>query len=490
MIYLENHFQKFRQQVIGNDHTLETPYGLKKMLYADWTATGRLYRPIEEILSNHFASFFGNTHSEASHVGALTTEAYAQSIQIIKNHVNASENDALLFTGYGATSAINKLQRLLGLRIHDHFSRLIKLSEEDKPIIFVTHMEHHSNHTSWLETIGDVVVIQPDPTILRELLKKYQNRKRKIGSFTACSNVTGIKTPYYELAKVMHEHDGLCFVDFSASAPYVPINMHPENPMEKLDGIFFSPHKFLGGPGSSGVLIVDKSLCTNPTPDHPGGGTVEWTNPWGEYRYLSDFEAREDGGTPGILQAIRTALCIKLKEDMDPVKMENQEKELVNLFFARVKKIKNLHILDGEVKDRIGIVSFYIENIHYNLLVRLLNDRYGIQARGGCSCAGTYGHYLLNIDKEVSNSITNQIDSGDLSMKPGWVRISLHPMLTGDEVMEITNALSEISENIDEWQKDYSYNRFNNSFTHMNHEIKWEEKIKNFFSVHPVEHVE
>jgi len=228
----------------------------------------------------------------------------------------------------------------------------------------------------------------------------------------------------------------------------------------------FSPHKFLGGPGSSGVLIFCKSLYKNHTPDQPGGGTVDWTNPWGEYKYIDDIEAREDGGTPGFLQAIRTALAIRLKEQMDTTRMRRRESELVAAAFDKLEKIPGLHILADNIRERLGIISLYLDNIHFNLVVKLLNDRWGIQVRGGCACAGTYGHFLLNVSHEKSKHITDLINHGDLSEKPGWIRISLHPTMTDDELDTIVNALEEISRHHAAWGKDYIYNNHLNEFRH------------------------
>jgi selenocysteine lyase/cysteine desulfurase len=305
-----------------------------------------------------------------------------------------------------------------------------------------------------------------DTEDLRKNLDQYKDRKFKIGSFSACSNVTGIKTPYHELAKIMHEYDGLAFVDFAASAPYVDINMHPEDPDEKLDAIFFSPHKFLGGPGSSGIMIFDKRLYTNPVPDNPGGGTVDWTNRWGQYKFVDDIEAREDGGTPGFLQVIRAALAIELKDKMSTEKIEKREKELVDLAFKELRKIPGIKILADNIEDRLGVMSFYHTDIHYNLIVKLLSDKFGIQVRGGCACAGTYGHYLLNVSYQDSKKITDLINHGDLSQKPGWVRWSLHPIMKDEEVYYFTNALSQIIENADEWAKEYTYDKHSNEFYH------------------------
>jgi selenocysteine lyase/cysteine desulfurase len=236
------------------------------------------------------------------------------------------------------------------------------------------------------------------------------------------------------------------------------------NPGGKLDAVFFSPHKFLGGPGSSGVLIFDTTLYKNKIPDHPGGGTVDWTDPWGHHKFVSNIELREDGGTPGFLQAIKGALAVELKEQMGPEKMLARESELLKMAFRGLEKIPGLHILADTVEERLAILSFYVDKIHYNLIVKLLNDRFGVQARGGCSCAGTYGHYLLHVGPRRSRRITSKIDQGDLSEKPGWVRLSFHPTMTDDELSFTTDAVRQIVKNIALWEKDYHYSPQTNEF--------------------------
>ncbi len=470
---MESYFEQFRKNIIGIDKSYASPYGVLPIIYADWIASGRLYGPIEEKIQHEFGPFIGNTHTETSETGTLMTKAYHHAQSIIKKHVNANENDILLTTGFGMTGAIVKFQRLLGIKYCGHVYKRDCLKDAEKPIVFVTHMEHHSNQTSWLETASDVVVLEPGPDLLvnpdelRAQLKKYENRKMKIGSFTACSNVTGIEIPYHQLARIMHEHGGLCFIDFAAAAPYCEINMHPDDPMEKLDAIFFSPHKFLGGPGSSGVLIFDRKIYHNPAPDQPGGGTVDWTNPWGEYKFVDNIEAREDGGTPGFLQAIRTALAINLKEKMGVENICKREEELLEKAFEGLEKIPGLYILAHNQRKRIGAISFYFMDIHYNLVVKLLSDRFGIQMRGGCACAGTYGHYLLDVSYEQSRMITERINSGDLSLKPGWVRMSLHPTMTNHELETILYAIDQIAKHHHEWGRDYSYNKYTNEFYHI-----------------------
>ncbi len=470
MSSLEKYFENFRKNIVGIDQTFISPYGEQKIVYGDWIASGRLYEPIESKISKIIGPFVGNTHTETSETGIRMTQAYHKSHQLIKENVNAGPNDVIITAGSGMTAVINKFQRILGLKYCGKVSGKSCIVERERPVVFITHMEHHSNQTSWYETNADVVVVEPgegllvEPENLRKALEEYKARPFKIGSFSACSNVTGVRTPYGEMARIMHEYGGVCFIDFAASAPYDKIDMHPEDPMEKLDAVMFSPHKFLGGPGSSGVLVFDASMYKNEVPDQPGGGTVDWTNPWGKYKYVDDIEAREDGGTPGFLQSIRTALCFVLKDQMGIENMKKREEELLERAFNGLDEISGLRILADNVRDRLGVISFYIDNIHYNLVVQILNDKYGIQTRGGCACAGTYGHFLLEVSYEQSQEIIDKINHGDLSDKPGWVRWSLHPTMTDAEVDLMIFALKDIVANIDFYKDDYYHVKRSNIF--------------------------
>ena len=396
--------------------------------------------------------------------------ALEKALDLIKKHVGGNSDDVVISAGAGMTTLVCKFQRILGLKIHEKFQKEVNI--KNKPIVFVTHMEHHSNQTSWLETIAEVKMIpytqngNVDLEAFRVLIKSYDDRDLKIAAVTSASNVTGVYAPYYEISEIMHNHNGFCFVDFACSAPYVNINMHPKNPLQRLDAIYFSPHKFLGGPGSSGILIFNKSLYKNRVPDSPGGGTVDWTNPWGEHKYIDDIQLREDGGTPGFLQTIKTALCIQLKEQMGVDNILQREDELHNIVWNRLSALPNLHVLADNIPNRLGIYSFYIDDLHFNLGVQLLNDKFGIQVRGGCSCAGTYGHILLNVDIEQSNNITNTIDKGDLSLKPGWIRMSTHPTMTNKDVDFIVSAIEELAKNHQLWSGDYIYSKTSNEFVY------------------------
>ncbi|WP_299114124.1 aminotransferase class V-fold PLP-dependent enzyme [uncultured Winogradskyella sp.] len=469
---LEQYFQQYRKHIVGVDQEFDSPYGKQKIIYTDWTASGRLYRPIEEKLCNEFGPFVANTHTETTVSGTAMTKAYHKAKHIIKDHVNANEDDILIACGNGMTGVVNKFQRILGLKVPENLREYTDIPDEIRPVVFVSHMEHHSNQTSWLETMARVEVVPPNKEglfclqSLEKLLEQYKDCTLKICSVIGGSNVTGIQTPYHEIAKLMHKHGGVCFVDFACSAPYVDINMHPEDKNAQLDAIFFSPHKFLGGPGTSGILVFNKELYNNMVPDCPGGGTVSWTNPWGEHKYIDNIEDREDGGTPGFLQTIKTALTVRLKEQMGVENMLKREHELIDVIFKKLTPISNINILAGQHKDRLGVISFYIDDLHYNLGVKLLNDRFGVQTRGGCSCAGTYGHFLLHVDQQTSKELTDEISIGELARKPGWIRMSIHPTTTNEEIEFVSDSIIALAKNHKEWAKDYEYSRCNNEFIH------------------------
>jgi selenocysteine lyase/cysteine desulfurase len=241
--------------------------------------------------------------------------------------------------------------------------------------------------------------------------------------------------------------------------------MHPEKNGADLDAVYFSPHKFLGGPGAAGVLIFSRCIYKNKIPDQPGGGTVDFTNPWGDHEYVSNIEQREDGGTPAFLQGIKAALCIRLKESMGIQNILAREEKILQLVFDRLSKMKQIEILEGRIKKRLGIISFIVSGAHYNLFVKMLNDRFGIQTRGGCSCAGTYGHFLLQIDKARSYEILKQIQSGNLLCKPGWIRLSVHPTMTNAEIDFILDAIELTVAHYQTWKEEYIYDSSSNEYT-------------------------
>ncbi|MEO9967718.1 MAG: aminotransferase class V-fold PLP-dependent enzyme [Reichenbachiella sp.] len=457
-------FENIKKNIIGSTQPFDTPFGSFNMLYADWVASGRLYEPIEDAIKSKFGPWVANTHSYSNKSGSLMTTAYDHAKKIIRNHVNASDEDILVLAGPGMTAAVIRLQQILGLNEGENDKNA------DKPVVFISHLEHHSHHVSWMETKADVEIVPPgedlkiDLLALQTALDKYKDRKLKIGAFTAGSNVTGIITPIHQMAEVMHRNGGYCFVDYAATAPYVSIDMHPENEAQSLDAIYFSPHKFLGGPGACGVMLFNKKFYSGKS-TVPGGGNVTWTNPWGEYGFTSNDEAKEDGGTPGFLQAIRAAMAIKLKEKMGVDNIEVREKELVTHAFQRMNAIEGVVIVGEQSSERIGVVSFNIEDIHYNAVVRIMNDKFGIQIRGGWACASTYCHYLFDMDEAKSKSLTDRIDRKNLEGKPGWARVSLHPTLSNDELQYILDAIEYIAQNKKVLKKLYLYDEMTNDFS-------------------------
>ncbi len=471
---MQEYFKKYRENTIGIDTEVITPYGTKPLIYSDWTASGRLYRPIEERIINEIGPYTANTHSDSSYTGSLMTQLYLDSKKIIKDHINASAKDAIIYCGSGMTGAINKLQRMMGLRVpasaNDYYK--VQMVERDKrPIVFVSHMEHHSNHTSWLETVADVKVIDHidagtiDLEDLEAQLKQYENRPLKIVSVTACSNVTGITSPIHEISRIAHKHGAYFFADYACSGPYVDIDMHPDD-STAIDAVFLSPHKFLGGPGTPGIAVFNTDLYHSKVPDNPGGGTVLYTNPWNEHEYYEDIEVREDGGTPPFMQGIKAGLAVKLKEEIGTENILQREDEIRDIVISRFKEMEKVKLLGRRYEERMGVYSFYIPGLHYNLGVQLLNDLYGIQMRGGCACAGTYGHVLLKINHDKSHEYLEHILRGELYKRPGWIRLSIHPIMTDDEIYYIMDAIEEISNSYDQYESDYIMDKRHATFKH------------------------
>jgi selenocysteine lyase/cysteine desulfurase len=491
-ISLEEHFAPFREKTIGRRQKIASPGAETQVVYADWTASGRGYEPIECCLQQEVLPFFANSHTQTTLTGTLMTKAYEEAKVIVKQHVGANAEDVLIFCGSGMTSAVNKLQRLLGLKMPARSTEhacagALQVDDDARPVIFVTRMEHHSNHISWLETIATVVLIDQtedgnvDLDHFDALLEQFKCRVLKIAAVTACSNVTGIQTPYHEIAKRIHRQGGLCFVDFACSAPYVQIDMHPADEGERLDAIYFSMHKFLGGPGTPGVLIFNGKLYHNAVPDHPGGGTILYSNPWKVRQYVDDIEAREDGGTPPLLQAIKAAMCIRLKEQMGINHILRREEELMKIVLDRLSEMERVTVLQGNVRTRLGVVSFVVAGAHHNLIVKLLNDRFGIQTRGGCSCAGTYGHALLGVEEKRSLEIRDAIISGDMFAKPGWVRVSIHPTMSDDEINFILVSIEATAFMFAEWMRDYTYDKDSNEYIHRNETKNEQDQVERWF---------
>jgi len=432
--------EAIRAAVIGDDEAVAGPFGVRRVTYADYTASGRSLTFIEDYIRDAVLPLYANTHTESSGTGLQTTRFREEARRIIRDAVGGSDEHVVIFCGSGSTAAVNKLVAVLGLRLPAElddrygFSRAIPPAQ--RPVVFVGPFEHHSNELPWRESIADVVVIREDQDghididDLEAELRRHADRPLRIGSFSAASNVTGIVSNTYRIAALLHEHGALSFWDVAAAAPYVAIEMDPPGQaLAYKDAIFLSPHKFIGGPGTPGVLVARRELFRNRVPTVPGGGTVAYVNPT-EHVYLSDVEHREEGGTPAIVESIRAGLVFQLKQAVGVEAIRHRETSFIRRAIERWSAHPNIEILGNREAERLSIVSFVVRHegryLHHNLVVAMLNDLFGIQSRGGCSCAGPYGHRLLGIDIETSHEFEREIARGCEGIKPGWVRVNFN----------------------------------------------------------------
>ncbi len=468
-----------RSQIIGVDTLLQTPFGERLMVYADYTASGRGVRFVEDYLQR-ILRLYANSHTEDDTSGRTTTQLLHQAEQVIKRALNAGPDGRIIACGTGATGAIDRMQQLVGVKL-PAASRQVMMSllqgfagnaqagafadycRAHQPVVFVGPYEHHSNEVSWRESLATVVEVRLsedggiDLADLERLLKlpDYTGRLR-IGSFSAASNVTGMKSPVHEIAALLHQSDALAFFDYAASAPYVEINMNPEPDQmggdASLDAVFISPHKFVGGPGASGVLVFNRH-CYHPElpPSVAGGGTVDYVGPE-SHDFIKDIETRENAGTPGILQTLKAALVFQIKQAVGHEVIEQRETDYIRRALDRWGRHPAIEIMGNpDPERRIGIVSFNLKGpggryYHPRFITTLLDDLFGIQSRAGCSCAGPYGHKLLGIDDARAEEFRAVIADGHCGIKPGWCRIGFHYLFDEAEVAYLLEAVEFVAD--------------------------------------------
>ncbi|WP_300527284.1 aminotransferase class V-fold PLP-dependent enzyme [Maricaulis sp.] len=470
---------RLRSALIGHGRMIPTPVGEQSLLYADYTASGRGLATVERQIDRLMADY-ANPHSIDSLTGRRAGQWLHEARARIKSAINASEDDALILYGAGATAGIHKLQEILGLTLPPATAQRVSLAPADRPVVFVGPYEHHSNELSWRESLAEVVSIPLDKSggidmaaLERALSDKAYRTRQKIGAFSAASNVTGVETDVPALARLLHRHDAILCLDCAASAPYRQIDMHPaQDPMAAIDAVYFSPHKFIGGPGACGVLALNKALYRQDLPPtQSAGGTVRYV--WKDgHDFIEDIDAREQAGTPGLPQIVRAALALQLQAEIGFAAIETRERSYLRRAFSAWQDNPNIEILGPAAPERrLGIVAFNIldsagQRLSPRLVTALLNDFYGIQTRAGCSCAGPYGHDLLQISAEETAAIRKRVLAGETGARPGWCRLSLHWLMDDEEVSRIISAVEHIACEAETMAEDYRCDAVEGSWTH------------------------
>jgi len=453
---------QLRTGLIGEGMIIDTPFGQKPLTYADYTASGRALRQVEDFIAEHVLPFYANSHTEASFCGAYTTRLRENARVIIADYLNAGPDCSVIFSGSGATAAVNRLASLCGIA---KFARQAKATQSPLPTVFIGPYEHHSNILPWRESGAEVVEIPetttggPDLQILEKELKSRAEHPLLIGSFSAAANVNGILSDVDAVTALLKSHGALAFWDYAGGGPYLDMDMTPDAGLEK-DAIFLSPHKFPGGPGASGLLVIRNSAVTATIPTWPGGGSVAYVSPW-DHSYLTSISEREEAGTPNLIGDIRAALVFIIKAAIGSDFIAARDSHFCAIALKSWKSNPNLHLLGANEANRLPIFSFAVRDgqggyIHHHLFTRMLSDITGIQARGGCVCAGPYGHHLLNVERPRSEEIRNAILAGHEIEKPGWIRLNFSYLMDDKTAAYIIDSVNMLTRDATQYVAHYN----------------------------------
>ena len=473
-----------RAQTVGIDALVPTPFGARPLVYADFTASGRQLAFVEDHL-RALAATYANAHTEDSHTGRTATRRLHDAEAAIKASVGAGPGGKVVACGAGSTAAIHKLQEFLGVAVPPvtlhalagwaraalgdaGVEAVAREIAARRPVVFVGPYEHHSNEVTWREGLCDVVEVDlaPDGGLdlghLDRLLGDAALAGRTlIGSFSAASNVTGVTCDVHAVARLLHARGAFAFSDYAAGGPYLPLDMSAAGEASAaLDAVFLSPHKFLGGPGSAGLLVFHERLYRSDlAPSVGGGGTVDYVGPLG-HDFTADIEARETAGTPGFFQTLRAALALQVKDALGTDVVAAREHELLERAFAAWAETGRVEILGpADPARRVGIVSFNVtcastgdgagggvgRVLHPRFVTVLLNDLFGVQSRAGCSCAGPYGHRLLGITGETAERYRGAVRGGAHGVKPGWCRVGFHVTMDDAEADYLVAAVAFVA---------------------------------------------
>lgn len=446
-----------RSGLIGEGMMIETPFGEKPLVYADYVASGRALSVVEDFVRDCVLPYYANSHTEASYCGAAMTRMREEARQRIGALVGAGDGCSVVFTGSGATAGLNRLVALLDIAARQ--------ARGERVVVLVGPYEHHSNLLPWRESGAEVIEVAeagsggPDLDDLRAQLAAARGAALIVGSFSAASNVTGIMTDTDAVTRVLKQGGALAIWDFAGGGPYMDMSIQSGTDCAK-DAIVFSAHKFPGGPGASGVMILRDGMTPRVTPTLPGGGTVSFVSPW-RHKYSDRLSTREEAGTPNVVGDIRAALVMMVKAALGQTWLDRRQADLRARALRRWQAHPLLELLGKTTTQALPIFAFRVRDgrgghVHHQLFTRMLSDVHGIQARGGCACAGPYAHRLLGIGQAQSEALFAALEAGEELAKPGWVRLNLSALMTDDKADYVIDCVERLAETAEDFAALYS----------------------------------